>query len=180
MSTTWSRTVALTGVAALLAAGDPARLAAQQPLALGSWSPFEWLDGIGAVDGGGFRVGATTQRIRLWVTDAGFTGDAFNVSVNGALRGATPSVLAGINTGALTGEAAWADPRLSKVELLLDPGQYTVTLATRELSPGLTFGTGFIRADLVPDLGTTVPEPSSAALIAGGLAGMALVLRRRA
>ena len=180
MSSTWSRRAGLAGGVALLATFGPVRLGAQQALVPGAWQSFEWFDGLGAVDGNGFFIGATSQRIRLWVTDAGFTGDAFNVSVNGSVRGATPSVLAGINTGAFTGDAAWADPRLSKLELLLDPGQYTVTLATRELSPGLTFGEGFVRADLVPILGTVVPEPSTVALLATGLVGSMLVLRRRA
>jgi hypothetical protein len=154
----------------------PARAAAQLPLAPGAWTLFEWLLGAGPVDGGGFLIDAT-QRTRVRVTDAGVTGDAFDVLVDGVPRGATPSVPGGggVLTGLFDGDAAWAEPSLSKGELFLDPGQYLVTLVVRETAPGIAFGEGFIRADAAPaaPLPGVVPEPTTFASLAGGLAALA-------
>ena len=175
--------------AALLALAAPlGRLRAQTPLALGTWNLFEWFLGPGPVEGSGFLLDAT-QRTRLRVTDDGVTGDAFDVYVNGALAAATPSLPGGVITGALDGDAAWGTPGLSRAQLLLDPGHYTITLAVRETGSGIDFGEGFIRADAAPGKAPgpnpvptpgVVPEPSSVASLAGGLGALVLVARRRA
>jgi hypothetical protein len=161
----------------LAAALGPTRLAAQQPLTPGSWQLFEWLLGVGPVAGQGFSVVGATSAVRVRVTDAGFSGDAFDVRVNGALLAATPTVPGGVNTGALTGDAAYASPALSKAEFVLAPGgNYVITLAVRETAPGFGFGEGFIRADF-----EVIPEPSTVALLAVGAAALGAVrLRRRA
>lgn len=164
-------------VAALAALAMPARLAAQLPLAPGSWSVFEWFLGVGPVEGDGFLLDAT-QRTRVRVTDMGTTGDAFDILVNGALLGATPTVPGGTLTGIFDGDAAWAEPALSKGELFLDPGQYLITLAVRETAPGVDFGEGFIRADAAPLVGV-VPEPAPLASAAGGAALLAVLTARR-
>lgn len=78
-------------IAAVLALALPAPAAAQSPLAPGGWAFFEWFAGPGPVDGGGFLLDAT-QRTRVRVTDAGFTGDAFDVFLGGGLVAATPTV----------------------------------------------------------------------------------------
>lgn len=178
---TRSRRLAL-GVAFAVAAITPAAAIAQQPLLFGSWSVFEWFLGIGPVEGDGFSVSSATDRIRLRVTDAGFSGDAFDIFVNGSpFTGGTPTVTGGVDTGALTGSAAYADARLSKREMMLDPGQYIITMALRENASGFDYGEGFMRADRVrvdppPNV---IPEPATVALVAAGLAGVAFAARRR-
>jgi hypothetical protein len=168
--------------ATLLAFTLPARASAQAQLVPGTWSIFEWFLGIGPVDGSGFLLDAT-QRMRLRVTDAGVTGDAYDVFVNGLLLAATPSVSGGVFTGAFDGDVAWADPGLSKVELFLNPGRYMITLAVRETASGFDFGEGFIRADAAPiQIPGVAPEPATVVTLATGLLGVAVFaprLRRR-
>jgi len=166
-------------IATLLALASPARpLAAQLPLAPATWSLFEWFLGVGPVEGSGFLLDAT-ERMRVRVTDAGATGDAYDVFVNGVFRVGTPTVPGGTLTGAFDGAAAWAEPGLSKGEFFVDPGLYTITLAVREAGSGFDFGEGFIRADRAPVVGV-VPEPATVALLAGGLLAIGLTVRRRA
>ena len=168
------------GAVFLLTVASPARLAAQVPLVRGGpWELFEWFLGPGMpVEGPGFSVSSPTDPIRVRVTDAGFTGDAFDVFVNGVLF-PTPSVPGGTNTGALTADAAWADPRLSKLAIDLDPGTYLITLAVREAASGFDFGEGFIRADVRQVTPGIVPEPGTVVLLVTGLAALGLVARRR-
>ena len=163
------------GVAAVVALAAPARAGAQVPLAPGAWAFFEWLLGAGPVEGPGFVLDAA-ERTRLRVTDAGTTGDAFDVLVNGLLF-STPSVPGGTESGLFDPELAWAEPALSKGELFLDPGQYVITLAVREAASGADFGEGYLRADPAPLAPGVVPEPAPLALLAGG-AGVLLLARR--
>ncbi|MEO8336152.1 MAG: PEP-CTERM sorting domain-containing protein [bacterium] len=164
-------------IATLLAMASPSRLAAQMPLTPGAWSFFEWFLGVGPVDGDGFSFTAS-QRTRLRVTDDGVSGDAFDIFLNGALLFATPAVAGGIFTGAFDGDAAWAAPELSKGEVFLQPGQYTITLALRDASSGFDYGEGFVRIDDAPPPVNTVPEPATAGLFAAGLIGIGLARRR--
>ena len=179
MRTVGSRCLVL-GSAALLALAGPARLAAQVPLVPGGpWNLFEWVLGLGPLDPGGFSL-STAQDVRVRLTDAGFTGDAFDLLVSGPggpIAASTPSVPGGIDTGALTGDDAWADPRLSKTELLLGPGNWLITVDVREAGSGFQYVDGFIRADLVR-VGV-IPEPTSVVLLATGAAGL-LGIRLRA
>jgi hypothetical protein len=161
------------------------RLRAQAPLVPGMWTVFEWFLGAGPVDGAGFLLEAA-QPTRLRVTDDGATGDAFDLFVNGALLAATPSVPGGVLTDAFDGDAAWKAPGLSRAELVLDPGRYTITLAVREVGSGYTFGEGYVRADAVlpapptpPQGPSVVPEPATVASLGTGLLFLASAARRR-
>ena len=164
----------LLGSSLLLALAAPAPVVAQVPLPLGSWVSFEWFLAPGPADGSGFTVGSAEQ-VRLRVTDAFVTGDAFDVFANGVLLFSTPSVPGGLS-GATTGDAAWADPSLSKGEAILAPGAYLITIDVREAAAGFPAGEGFIRADRVV---SAVPEPATVALVASGLAVVAAAARRR-
>jgi hypothetical protein len=176
MRTVGSRSLVL-GSALLLALASPGRLAAQVPLVPGgAWELFEWFLGVGPVEGDGFSLNVA-QDVRVRVTDAGFSGDAFQIFVNGSPFTVTPPVVPGINTGALTGAAAWAESALSKTEFVLGPGSYLIELAVSQ-DAGFGFGEGFIRADLV-QVGV-IPEPTSVVLLASGVVGIAgLRLRAR-
>jgi hypothetical protein len=172
----------------LLAAGAlasaaflPAQAEAQQPLLFGSWTFFDWFlnpgETAGPVNGDGFSF-QSSHAIRLRVTDAGLSGDAFSIFVNGNPLAPTPIVAEGYGSGTWDGDEAWADPALSKLEYQLDPGTYTVNLAVRQSAWGTTEGMGFLRADEIVTTGV-VPEPGTVALLATGLAGLLAAGARR-
>src|SRR5687767_3185793 len=158
------------------AAATPASLDAQQPLLFSAWTPFEWFFAPGPVEGSGFTF-QSLHSVRVRVADTGFSGDAFTVFANGVQVATTPTVAEGLGTGTFDADEAWADPALSKVEFLLAPGLYTITLNVREAGLGFADGFGHIRADEIVSSGV-VPEPASVALLAGGLAALGATLRR--
>ncbi|WP_373062660.1 PEP-CTERM sorting domain-containing protein [Gemmatimonas sp.] len=162
-----------------------------QPTALtiGTWTTFEWLNGVGPVDGLGFSF-SPAQRVRLRVTDAGFSGDAFDIFLNGSRLFSTPDVTGGVDTEAFDGETAWLNQALSKASFLFLPGNFTVTLALRSAGSGFTEGEGFLRFDLEPadpidpidpidPPVNVIPEPSSVLLMAVGLLAIGAYSRRR-
>lgn len=171
----------LLAAAALAAAAlTPSRADAQQALMFGSWTYFDWFldpgETAGPTNGDGFSF-QSAHAVRLRVTDAGLAGDAFALFANGAQVALTPLVADGPGTGAFDGDAAWADPSLGKVEYLLDPGSYTVTVGVLRTAFGTSDGAGFLRADEVISAGV-VPEPAPVALLAAGLGALAAFARR--
>jgi hypothetical protein len=170
--------------AALVLCALPAAAHAQpapRPLALGEWVEFSWWDGVGSVaePGDGFLLDLL-QPVRLRLTDAFSAGDAFDLFVNGTLALSTPTVAGDDAVDAATGDAAWADARLSRGALVLGPGRHVLTVGVRETAPGWDYGSGFLRADLAADVPpTTVPEPATVVLLGAGCVAVGAVARRR-
>lgn len=175
-----SRLRALLFGLALMAVTTPARLAAQLPMTPGTWEYFEFFNGAGeAVEGDGFTVQSSTDRIRIWVTDVYYAGDAFDIFVDAVAFASTPSVPVSADDLGGDPDASFADSRLSHVEFFLDPRAtpYTITMNVRDSEFG--YGEGYIRADLIQLPPSTVPEPASLVLMATGLAGVGSIVRRR-
>lgn len=175
--------ICLIGFALAFVAATPSRLAAQLPLASGTWEYFNFFLGAGQpVDGDGFTIQSTTDQIRISLTDLAWAGDAYDIFVDGSLIGGTPSVSGPEVDYGFDADAAFATPELSHgiFYLAARANPYIITLNVRETAPGFDDGDGAIRADLIPPQPNTVPEPASLILMATGMAGVGLVVRRRA
>ncbi|HEY0779815.1 MAG TPA: hypothetical protein VGD56_17750 [Gemmatirosa sp.] len=173
--------------AVALALLGPAAVRAQpvgpQPLYVGlGWQAFQFT-GLGPVTfpATGFLLTLTGPGT-VRVVDGGIVGDVFQLFVDG---GAAPALttsfpnpaLDGTDTGALDGDAAWADPRLGRGTLTLGPGTYVLTFDVTRLAAGTSDGQGYIDATL----GTTAvaPEPTKVASVGVGLAVLFGAARRR-
>lgn len=151
----------------------------------GSWEAFdvdeltsasfglEWIDLAG--DPLDFTFTLTTPGV-LRIVDAGFAGDTFEYSVNGALAqtSAVSAMSDGMLNVGLDFDAAFANPLFSAAEVLLGPGSYTVSgvlLQSAELEGvALNATVGGISV-------TAVPLPASALLFVGA-GGILARLRR--
>jgi hypothetical protein len=169
------RALAAVTLAALLA---PTGRAAAQPQDLfpdAGWFFFDFA-GTGPVanPADGFVLSLATPGT-LRVVDFGVVGDVFTLALAGAASHTltTSPILPGtdgLDSGVLDGDEAWADGRLSRGQLLLAPGDYTIAIAVSQTAAGTSGGVGLISV-------TSTPEPATLGLVAGGLA--ALVRRRR-
>jgi hypothetical protein len=158
----------------------------------GSWSEFD-VDSFAAADFGTgwmdntngsalnftFTIAAGSVG-KLTVVDAGFAGDTFSVTNFGSALGTTSPVATGTTDGALVldFDAALADPAYSRGVFTLKAGSYSIggSLLQSVLDSGVALDatSGAVRLSV-----SAIPEPSSAALLFGGLAAVALLARRR-
>ncbi len=182
------------GAALTLAATCPAHATHIELAADGAWQEFTvdnlvapgydtgWID---PADGSALdfdftvAAGSTAQ---LTVVDAGFAGDTFTLTNFGASLGQTSSVAAGTTSGPVVFDfdAALADPSFSRGVFTLTAGSYRVggRLAESVLDGGVPLDAtnGAVRLTLTT---AAVPEPSTFALLAGGLGLLGFAARRR-
>lgn len=163
---------ALAVAAALV--GSPGRAAAQPQDLLpdAGWFFFDFA-GVGPITGpaDGFVL-SLARPGTLRVVDFGTIGDVFTLALTGsaAMSLTTSPIIPGtdgVDPGVLDGDEAWADGRLSRGELLLAPGDYTIALAVSRTAAGSAGGLGLISV-------TSTPEPATVVLTAAGLAVAAL------
>lgn len=140
---------------------------AQTTLTKDTWFRFSWSD-LGTISE---QFTATTST--LLVVDCCIVGDMFEVFAAGSSVGSTSSVAAddGTSTGASSGDAAWADSRLSKGMFTVSAGDL-ISIDVIQRTDLSGSGAGFIKS-------VTTPEPGTVALLLMGLFGMAFVGVRR-
>ncbi len=163
----------------ILAASVALATTAQAQLELNvGWQRFYWDDYGNVLDNFSSFSFSSPEAFTIRIVDGYLAGDRFNLQWTGSGVGAlvTFGVLPqdrGLATGATDGDAAWAHPKLSKFSLAFAPGTYEFTLRTLEPYGA---GAGFIEASTATSV---VPEPSTWALMAAGLAGLFVAGRKR-
>jgi hypothetical protein len=167
-------------VGAVLATAAIVAHAAIVPVVDGNWNQFyfgesgtSWLDDYIYNSPGNLSFSFTlTGPAVLKVTDAGFTGDIFQVFDNGNALGLTsaPNIA---NTGDMDVDfdSAYASNDWSHGEWMLSAGNHLITGLSTVSAFGA--GVGAIRVN-------AVPEPSSSALVLCALGMIGLIARRRA
>ena len=114
---------------------------------------------------------------KLTVVDAGFAGDTFSITNFGSAIGATSGVASGTSAGSTESsfDAALINPAYSNGVFTLAAGTYSLSGSLLQSVDGdLDATNGAVRLTT-----SAVPEPSSTALLFGGLAAVALLARRR-
>jgi hypothetical protein len=151
--------------------------ASAQLISNNSWNFFSWTNStVVAAPWATFTFNAPAQGSVVQITDIANIGDRFRLDWTGTTSGFFEtgpfSGGDGVDTGILNADAAWADPRLSKGSALFGAGNYNMTLSVIRNATGFDSGGAFLRA-------TTVPEPSTYALLATGLIALVVTARRR-
>lgn len=140
-----------------------------------------WIDDAGAPLTFAFAIGAGSTGA-LTVVDAAFAGDTFSVTNFGAVFGTTSPVPRGtvempIDVG-LDFDAALRNPSFSRAVFNLAPGSYLIGggLVQSVTSGGVPIEAtaGAIRLSVA-----AVPEPSSLAMLLGGIGAIGVFVRRR-
>jgi hypothetical protein len=137
---------------------------------------FEWI----ALDGSAISFDlALAGPAQLKVIDGGFAGDRFEVFDNGVSLGLTSAGAGSYPSSiGLDFSAAWADSAYSRGVFSLGAGLHRITGV---LVDSALDDTGARMDATVGALSISpVPEPTTPALMLAGLAGLALVARRRA
>jgi len=180
--------VSALALASCLASAQAASLPAD-----GSWAEFSvddvqstsgdlaWIVGGGDGTALSFSFSIAAGQIgTLTVVDAGFSGDRFTVSDNGAVLGVTSTASAGDVTGpsVVDFDAALADAHFSRGVFTLGAGAHSIsglmsTSLTLDGAP-LNATLGGVKLSVSP-----VPEPASLAMLMAGLGLLTAVLRRR-
>jgi hypothetical protein len=163
----------LLALAALLLAFAVAAPASAISIAVdGGWTNFSWVGGTGPIDtpSDGYQFTSATSVV-VQITDSAVIGDRFEIFVNSVSAGLTSAPVGSGPSGAFSGPNAWADSRLSKIQLALGPGTYDIDISVVTSVSTLTSG-GFIQV-------LSVPEPGTLALLALGFAGLLWVLSLR-
>ena len=178
--------------AAVIAA--PAQATTVALAADGNWSEFDvdatfgptfsndWIDNQvgGSLVGDGSRLDFTFTIAAgtvgtLTVVDGTLAGDTFTITNFGTAIGTTSSVA--VDSGAFVGsfDEALADASFSRGVFTLGAGSYSISGALLQsvFTPDGTTNGG-VRLSV-----SAIPEPSSTALLFGGLAAVALLVRRR-
>jgi len=167
---------ATAAVAAALSAFSPLAAQAVTLPTDGSWSEFDFdqtgsaLYDLSSLDTS-FTFTLTGNSV-LRVVDAGFSGDRFDLFVNGQHLGLTsaPTAQAAGANPVFDAAALWQDTHFSKGSWLLGAGTYTLT-GHAVLSP-YEGGFGYLSV-------TAVPEPETFALLLAGLGLVGVASRRR-
>ncbi len=138
----------------------------------GGWDRFSF----GAVGSFALKVWDFTlgSAARLSITDGFFSGDQFDVMLNGVSAGLTSAPVQGLTSLGQNYDAAFADPDFSSRSFLLAPGAYTLRLlVTARSGTDTRLHLGAVRLDTSP-----IPVPATGALLLSAL-GIAVWLRRR-
>ena len=176
--------------AAVIAA--PAHATSVALAADGKWNEFDvdsmlssdggngWIDEVYADDDSAlsftFTIAAGSTGT-LTVVDTGFAGDTFTLTNGGAVLGTTSSVAAGTSAGptVFDYDDALANPAYSNGVFTLGAGTYSIGGALLQSVDGdLDATSGGLRLTV-----SSIPEPTSAALMFAGLAVVTALARRR-